>query len=65
MSGPSNGSLANKVRILLCAPSNAAIDELIVRIRKAQIQLDKRHDNKENMRRNGQNAVKSGKLFSV
>ena len=65
MSGPSNGSLANKVRILLCAPSNAAIDELIVRIRKAQIQLDKRHDNKENMRRNGQNAVKSGKLSSV
>ena len=65
MSGPSNGSLANTVRILLCAPSNAAIDELIVRIRKAQIQLDKRHDNKENMRRNGQNAVKSGKLSSV
>ena len=59
-SGPSNGSLANKVRILLCAPSNAAIDELIVRLRKAQIQLDKRHDNKENMRRNRQNGVKSG-----
>ena len=59
-SGPSNGSLANKVRILLCAPSNAAIDELIGRIREAQIQLDKRHDNKENLRRNRQNAVKSG-----
>ena len=62
--GPSNGSLANKVRILLCGPSNAAIDELIGRIREAQIQLDKRHDNKENQRHNRQNDVKTGWLNS-
>ena len=64
MPGPSNGSLANKVRILLCGPSNAAIDELIGRIREAQIQLTKPRDNKENRRHNGPNAVKAGWLNS-
>lgn len=58
--GPSNGTLANKVRILLCAPSNAAIDELIGRLKEAQIQLDKHQDNKANRRFNRQDAVKSG-----
>lgn len=57
---PSNGALPSKVRILLCAPSNAAIDELIGRITEAQIQLEKRHDNKEIRRVNRQDAVKTG-----
>lgn len=60
--GPSSGSLANKVRILLCAPSNAAIDELIGRIKEARIQLDKRQDDKENRRHNRQDVVKAGEM---
>jgi len=58
--GSSNGSLSNKVRILLCAPSNAAIDELIGRIREAQKHLDKRRGDKENKRHHRKNAVNSG-----
>lgn len=58
--GSSSGTLSNKVRILLCAPSNAAIDELIGRIREAKIQLDKRHDDKENKRLKRTNSVNSG-----
>ena len=56
----SNGSIVNKVRILLCAPSNAAIDELIGRLTEAQIRLHNRHDNKENRRCNRQDDVKRG-----
>lgn len=52
--------LANKCRILLCAPSNAAVDELIGQIAKARMCLDKRQDNKENRRPNRQSLVKKG-----
>lgn len=59
---PTTGSpvLANKYRILLCAPSNAAIDELIGQIKRARIRLDKKQDNKENWRRNQQSAFQKG-----
>ncbi|XP_078359214.1 uncharacterized protein LOC144643749 isoform X2 [Oculina patagonica] len=47
MSDPAHGGLANKARILLCAPSNAALDELIGRITAARIRLDRRHGKKQ------------------
>lgn len=56
--------LAEKYRILLCAPSNAAIDELICQIKRAKMCLHKRQDNKENTcrRSNGQKVAKRAQL---
>lgn len=44
----------------MCAPSNAAIDELIGQLVAARISLDKRKDNNEKRRGNQQSAVKGG-----
>lgn len=62
ISDPADGGLANKVRILLCAPSNATLDELIGRITEARIRLDRRHGNKETRSCNRQDAAKTGLL---
>lgn len=59
-SSSSSGPLANKHRILLCAPSNGAIDELIGQIAQALIRLDKRIDDRENRKSNQKSAVKEG-----
>jgi len=59
-SSSSSGPLADKHRILLCAPSNGAIDELIGQIAKAVIRLDKRKDDRENRKSDRKSAVKEG-----
>lgn len=59
-SSSSSGPLADKPRILLCAPSNGAIDELIGQIAQALIRLDKRKDDRENRKSNRKSTVKEG-----
>ena len=59
-SSSSSGPLADKPRILLCAPSNGAIDELIGQVAQALIRLDKRKDDRENRRSNRKSTVKEG-----
>ena len=59
-SSSSCGPLADKPRILLCAPSNGAIDELIGQIAQALIRLDKRKDDRENRKCNRKSTVKEG-----
>lgn len=59
-SSSSSGPLADKPRILLCAPSNGAIDELIGQVAQALIRLDKRKDDRENRKSNRKSTVKEG-----
>lgn len=59
-SSSSCGPLADKPRILLCAPSNGAIDELIGQIAQALIRLDQRKDDRENRKSNRKSTVKEG-----